>query len=91
MVAQTNRVKDEFWHAMERPKEIVHEYPISSMLLMFGVGIGVGVIVSQTLLNGLAEALEEPTMSEKMKRQLYDALGQVLPASAMRQLQSYTS
>jgi hypothetical protein len=61
------------------------------MLLMFGLGLGVGVIVSQTLLSGLAEALEEPTMSDKVKRQLYDALSQVIPASTLRQIQSYTS
>jgi hypothetical protein len=91
MVAQTNRMKDEFLHAMERPTELVHEYPVSSMLLMFGLGLGVGVIVSQTLLSGLAEALEEPTMSDKVKRQLYDALSQVIPASTLRQIQSYTS
>jgi hypothetical protein len=89
-----NRVKDvkeELWGAMERPAEVVKEYPISSMLLMFGLGLGVGVLVSQTLCAALMEAVEEPTMSEKMRRQVFDALSHVLPKSTMQQLQNYTS
>jgi len=91
MVAHTNRVKDEFWGAMERPTQMVKEHPLPSMLLMFGLGLGVGVLISQTLCSSLIEALEEPTMTEKVRRQAYDALSHVLPPSMIKQLQNYTS
>jgi hypothetical protein len=92
MVAQQrNRINEEFWHAVERPTELVQEYPLSSMLLMFGIGIGVGVLVGQSLSGALAEITEEPGMTEKMKRQVFDALSHVLPPGTLRQLKDYTS
>jgi len=92
MVAhQQNRVKGEFWGAMERPTELVKEHPLPTMLLMFGLGMGVGVLVGQTLCSSLLESFEEPTMTEKMRRQVYDALSHVISPSMLKQLQSYTS
>jgi len=100
MVAhQSNRMQEGFgdyqqmFHdAMERPAELVKEYPLSTMLLMFGVGLGVGVVLSQTVCSAFAEAMEvEPSMAEKVKRQVYDAVSQVLPPNMMKQLQSFTS
>jgi hypothetical protein len=92
MVAQQkNRIREEFWHTMERPAEIVHEYPLSSMLLMFGIGIGVGVLVGQSLSGALTELTEEPGMTEKIKRQTFDALSHVLSPSMLKQLREYTS
>jgi hypothetical protein len=91
MVAHQNRVTDEFWGAMERPTEMVKEHPLPSMLLMFGLGLGVGVIVSQTLCSSLVETFEEPTMTEKMRRQVFNALAHVLPPGTLKQLQSYTA
>jgi len=94
MVAQQhNRMQDEFWGALERPAELVKEYPLPSMLLMFGIGLGVGVILSQTACSTLMEAFEaeQPTMTEKMRRQVYDALSHVVSPSMLKQLQSYTS
>jgi hypothetical protein len=94
MVAhQAHRFNEQFQHAMERPKELVNEYPISSMLVMFGVGIGVGVIVGQALCSALNELAHEPTMTEKMKHQAYqayDSLSHMLPESMLKQLKSYT-
>ena len=49
MVAQANRMNEQFREAIERPAELVKEYPLASMLLMFGMGLGVGVILSQTI------------------------------------------
>jgi hypothetical protein len=90
MVAQpVNRVSDQFRDAMERPAEMVKDHPLPSMLLMFGVGIGVGVLVSQALCSTLMEAVEEPTMSEKMKRQVFDALSHVMSPSMYKQFQQY--
>ena len=92
MVAhQAHRFSDQFQGAMERPGEMVKEYPLSSMLMMFGIGIGVGVVVAQAISGSLAEMTEDPTMSEKMKRQAYDALSHVLTPSMLKQFQSYTN
>ena len=91
MVAQANRMNDQFREAMERPAELVKEYPLASMLLMFGMGLGVGVIVSQTICNSLLEMAEpEPNMTDKLRRQVYDALSHVLTPSMLRQVQNYT-
>jgi histidine ammonia-lyase len=92
MVAhQKNRISEEFWHSIERPAEMVREYPVSSMLLMFGLGMGVGVLLSQPLSAALAEIIEEPSMTEKMKRNVVDALSHVLSPSMLKQLKDYTA
>ena len=88
MVAYANRLNEQFRHAMEQPTEMVREHPLPSMLLMFGLGLGVGVVVSQVLLNGLEH---EPTMTEKMRKQVYDALSHVMSPSMLKQFQNYTS
>jgi hypothetical protein len=90
MVAQTNRMNQHFSDAVTHPIETVKEHPLPSMLLMFGLGMGVGVVVAQALCSSLAEE-ESPTMSEKLRKQVYDAVSGVLPPSMMRQIQSYTS
>jgi len=74
---------------MQRPSEMVQEHPLPSMLLMFGVGIGVGVLLSQAVCSTLMEVVEEPTTTEKMKRQVFDALGHVMPPSMFKQFQQY--
>jgi len=89
MVAQTNRVNQHFREAVAHPIETVKEHPLPSMLLMFGLGMGVGIVVAQALCSTLAE--EPPTMTEKLRKQVFDAVSGVLPPSMMRQLQSYTS
>jgi hypothetical protein len=90
MVAQpVNRVADQFRDAMERPTAMVKEHPLPSMLLMFGIGLGVGVVLSQAVFGTLMEAMEEPTMTEKMKRQMFDALGHVMSPSMLKQFQQY--
>jgi hypothetical protein len=92
MVAQTNRLNNEFRDAMERPAEFVRDHPLPTMLFLFGMGIGVGVLVSQTLCSSLVEMVDpEPTMTDKVRRQVYDALSHVMSPAMLKQLQSYTS
>ena len=91
MVAQANRMNDQFREAMERPAEVVREYPMASMLLMFGIGLGAGVVLSQAICSSLAEMAEpEPRFTEKLRSQVYDALSHVLTPSMMKQLHTYT-
>jgi hypothetical protein len=56
--------------AITRPQDMVQEYPLSSMLVVFSLGLGVGIAVSQLLLT----SNHEPTMTERMGRQLYDSM-----------------
>ena len=68
-----------FQEALERPVELAKEYPVSSMLLVFGMGLGVGVLLSQACSSTYSMWHHEPTFSERLSRQIYDAVNQVLP------------
>jgi len=74
--------------AMERPAELAREYPMSSMLVVFGVGLGVGVLLSQV---ACASMHHEPTFSERLSRQIYDAVNQVIPDSVRTQIGRFQS
>jgi uncharacterized membrane protein SpoIIM required for sporulation len=94
MVAQTNRMNDQFreaMHAVQQPAQLFREYPLASMLLMFGMGLGVGVVVSQAVCSSLAEMEPETSsMADKVRRQVYDALSNVVSPSILKQIQTYT-
>lgn len=91
MVAQpAHRFREQFQGALEHPTGMVREYPLSSMLVMFGLGLGVGVIVAQTVACAVSELAEEPTMTEKVKRQMADAFSHMISPQLLRQVQSYT-
>ena len=84
MVAQQQesnmkRVKE----AIEQPMEMAREYPMSSMLVVFGVGLGVGVLLSQVACSAMHH---EPTLRERLSQQIYDAVNQVIPDSVRGQL-----
>ena len=74
---------------MERPQEMLQEYPVSSMLVVFGLGLGVGLLLSQALCSTMLEP--EPTMAERWQRNLMGAADRVLPSSMSRQLHHYAS
>lgn len=38
----------DFEQAMQRPMEMAKEYPVASMLVLFGVGLGVGILIGQS-------------------------------------------
>lgn len=75
--------------AIEKPVELAREYPMASMLIVFGVGLGVGVIFSQFLCSSTASFLHEPTFAERLSRQINDAVHQVLPESLAKQLDRF--
>jgi hypothetical protein len=90
MVArEMDPMNETFKEAIERPAELVKEYPVSSMLIVFSVGLGMGLLLSQALCSPMFEP--EPTMTERWQRQLMGAADRVLPASMSRQLHQYAS
>jgi len=83
MVAQHETNRYGMQEALEQPMEMAREYPVSSMLVVFGVGLGVGVLLSQVACSAMHH---EPTFSERLSQQVYDAVNQVVPDSLRAQL-----
>jgi len=72
------------------PTEFVQEYPASSILVAFGIGLGLGVIVGHTLSDsmtttGSSRRNVERSM-ESLGRQVCEALRSSLPESVSRHL-----
>lgn len=76
-----------FREALEKPVEVAREYPISSMLVLFGVGVGVGVLISQVACSSM---YHEPTFSERLSRQIYHAVNEVLPETVRGQISRFS-
>lgn len=90
MIAHERATSNSSWHmdeALEKPAALAREYPLSSMLVVFGVGLGVGVVLGQCLADPLNRMMQpEPTMTERLGRQMLDYLSGALPESLARQL-----
>lgn len=81
--AQNSRMN--FQDAVDKPMELAREYPMSSMLVIFGVGLGVGLVLSQAVAAPLANMMQpEPTMTEKLGQRVYEAIRPMLPDSIAR-------
>jgi len=87
MIAQqgTQSSRMSFQDAVEKPMELTREYPVSSMLVIFGVGLGVGLVLSQAVASPLGHMMQpEPTMSEKIGQRVMEAIRPMLPDSIAR-------
>lgn len=56
----------------------IDQYPVTSVLACFGLGLGLGVVLGTTLSQS-AWPEEERSMVERFGRDALDALGRVLP------------
>jgi len=75
---------------MHKPQEMIQDYPISSTLVIFGIGIGVGLLISQAVCDTTTSAFQsanpwhhQPSTMEKLGQNMYHALGNVFPESVM--------
>lgn len=70
---------------LNRPTALVKDYPASSVAVALGVGIGVGLLIGQALAAPLAHWVEpEPSMAQRLGRQVLEAVGRVVPAALAR-------
>jgi hypothetical protein len=66
--------------------DTVRDFPLTSMLVVFGVGMAVGLVLVDSLGDTVAKALDrDPSTTEKLGRQIGEALKAALPESVMRQ------
>jgi hypothetical protein len=66
--------------------ELVEEYPISSTLLAFGVGLGVGVLIGQTIAGALRPEPEPLSRLDSVSQQVYEAVRKAVPEAIARYL-----
>jgi len=71
---------------MAHPEELVSDYPFSSALLVFGVGLGVGIVLSQALCE--SSMWQPESRTERWGRQMYDYLSNMVPESVSRRMPS---
>lgn len=74
--------------AVSRSQEMVSQHPMSTALVVFGVGLGIGVALG-SLLSGAATpppslGQRAELAAEKLGRQMLDAISGILPDSITR-------
>ncbi len=75
-----------FEAALEKPQELVREHPMAAAMVVFGVGLGVGLLLSQAACGHLSYFQPEPTMAEKLTNRVREAILPMLPESLGRNL-----
>ena len=65
-------------------RDLVGEYPISSTVLAFGVGLGLGVLLGQTIVGALMPEPEPASRLDSLNQQICDAVRNTVP-EAIRQ------
>jgi len=88
MVARhVDEMHEQFREALGQPIEMIRQNPMAAMLVAFGAGLGLGVLITQAM----REEEREPLISGRTKRHIYDAVSNMLPTMLKRQLEQFTS
>jgi len=89
-----NRVQEHFaGEASEEPmaarcaaacESAIQDHPLAMTFAMFGVGMGLGVLVGSALAEPMG--LRKPPVAENLGRKILDSIAEYLPASVANQL-----
>jgi len=88
-----NRVQEHFEGEGDAPlmskcaaaaESAIHDHPLAMTLAMFGVGLGLGVVVGSALAEPMG-IRRQPT-AENLGRKILDSIAEYLPASVQKQL-----
>jgi hypothetical protein len=70
-----------------RSREWVDENPFTAVTVLFGLGVGVGLLLGHTIAESAGRALfHEDTLTEKLTSQIRDVLKSTLPKGLSRHL-----
>jgi hypothetical protein len=67
-------------------RELVEDYPFSATMLAFGVGVGVGILVGQTIAGALKQEPQPSSRLESLSQQVCDAVRNAVPEAISRHL-----
>jgi len=71
---------------VDSSRELVGEYPVTSTLLAFGVGLGVGVLVGQTIAGALSQEATPSSRLESLSQQIHDVVRKTIPEAISRHM-----
>jgi hypothetical protein len=72
--------------AMQRPIEMAKEYPVASMLVVFGVGLGVGVLLGQAAPSMSSSSSSWSDSASRAYDRAYDSASRYLDSSYVERL-----
>jgi hypothetical protein len=67
-------------------RELVEEYPVASTLLAFGIGVGVGVLIGQTIAAAVSPERDSLSRLDSLSQQVRDAVRKAVPEAISRYL-----
>jgi hypothetical protein len=91
---ETNRIQEHFeGNESDAPmaarcaaacESAIQDHPLAMTLAMFGVGMGLGVVIGSALAEPMG--IRKQPVAENLGRKILDSIAEYLPASVARQL-----
>jgi len=77
MTQVTERVSERAGSITESSKEFVEEHALQSAFVVFGIGVGAGLVIASLL--GESMQVRQTTMTQRLGQQMLDAMSNVVP------------
>lgn len=75
-----NRLPNNYEEVVEGSRDLIGEHPFTTVVTVFGIGLFAGM----ALVSMLTEAEESRSTSERIRREVMDAVSQFIPTSVSK-------